>query len=94
MEEKSGNAKDGDSEFKKVECPVCDESHDLDNCSMFKDQTLEEKSKTLYKKMLCYGCYSPVSQDHNAKTRKQRRMCKISKHSHPTGLHGYLLKKK
>ena len=83
-EEKGGDAKDGDSEFKKVQYPVCDENHDLDNCSLFKDQTLEERSKVLGKKKLCYGCYSQVSQEHNAKTRKQRMICK---QSYPTGLH-------
>ena len=50
MEEKCGDAKDGDSEFKKIQCPVCDESHDLDNCNMFKDQTLEKRNKILWKK--------------------------------------------
>ena len=43
---------------------------------------------------MCYGCYSPVSQDHNAKTCKQRRTCKICQQSQPTGLHGHLTKKK
>ena len=94
MEEKCGDAKDGDGEFKKGQCPVCDENHDLGNCSMFKDQTLEERSKMLRKKKLCYGYYSPVSQDHNAKTGKQRITCMICKQSHPTGLHVYLPKKK
>ena len=61
VEEKCGDAKDGDSEFKKVQCSVCDESHDLDNCNMFKNQTLKERSKILWKKKLCYGCYSPLS---------------------------------
>ena len=32
-------------------CPVCEGRHDLDNL------TLEERSKTLRKKKLCYGCY-------------------------------------
>ena len=94
VEEKGGDAKDGDSEFKKVQCPVCDESHDLDKCRMFKDQILDERSKILWKKKLCYGSYSPVSQGHNEKSYKQRRTCKICKQSHPTGLHGYLPKKK
>ena len=38
VEEKGRDAKVGDGEFKKVQCSVCDESGDLDNCSMFKDQ--------------------------------------------------------
>ena len=94
VEKKRGDAKDGDRELKKVQCPVCDESQDRNDCSMFKDQTLEERSKILWKKKLCYGCYSPLSQDHNAKTCKQRRICKVCTQSHPTGLHGYLPKKK
>ena len=93
-EKEKDDAKDGGSEFKKVQCPVCDENHVLDNCSMFKDQTLEERSKTIWKKKLWYGYYSPVSQDPNAKTCKQRRTCMICKQSHPLGLHGYLPKKK
>ena len=50
VEEKRGDVKYGDREFKKVQCPVCDESHDLDNCSMIKDELLEERSKILWKK--------------------------------------------
>ena len=61
VEKKCGDAKDGESEFKKVQYPVCDESHDLDNCSMFKNQTLKERNKILWKKKLRYGCYSPLS---------------------------------
>ena len=94
MKEKCGNAKDGNSEFKKVQCPVCDESHDLDNCCMLKDQTLDERSKILWKKKLSYGSYSTVSQDYNAQTCKQRITCKICKLSHPMGLRGYLPEKK
>ena len=45
VEEKSDNAKDSGSEFKKVQCSFCGESRDLDNCSMVKDQILEERSK-------------------------------------------------
>ena len=94
LEEKCADAKDGASEFKKLQRPICDESHDLDNCSMFNDQTPEERSKIVWKKILCYGYYSPVIQDHNAKSCKQRRTCMICKQSHPTDLHGYLPKKK
>ena len=93
VEEIGGDAKVGDGEFKKVQCSVCDESRDLDNCSMFKDQK-RKGSKILWKKKLCYVCYSPVSQDHNAKTCKQRRTWMICKQSDPTGFHGYLPKKK
>ena len=61
-------------------------------CSRIKH--LRRETKFYGRKKLCYGCYSLVSQDHNAKTCKQRRTYKICKQSHPTGLHGYLPNKK
>ena len=73
MEEKGDDAKDDDNKFKKVQCRVCNKIHDLYNCSLFKDQTLEERSKILWKKKLCYGCYLPISQDHNTKTCKEHK---------------------
>ena len=47
VEEKRGDVKYADRKFKKVQCPVCDESHDLDNCNMIKDGLLEERKKIL-----------------------------------------------
>ena len=66
----------------------------LDNCSMLKDQKREEKRNILWTKKLWNGCYLPVSQEHNAKTPKERKACMICKHSHPTVLHRYLPKKR
>ena len=76
------------------ECPVCEGRHDLDNCRKFNDLTLEERSKILRKKKLCYGCYSPITSEHNAKSCKKRRKCQVCNLDHPTGLHGYIHKKK
>ena len=36
-------------------CPLCNEKHDIEDCVFFLQQTLEEQSKLLYKKKLCYG---------------------------------------
>ena len=76
--------------IKEMKCPVCEEKHDLDNCKQFSSMSVDERSKMLRKKRLCYGCYLPVSAEHTAKTCKKRRVCKICAMKHPTGLHGYV----
>ena len=75
---------------KKIKCPVCEEKHDLDNCKQFNNMSVDERSKILRGKRLCYGCYLPVSAEHTAKTCKKRRVCKICAMKHPTRLHGYV----
>ena len=54
----------------KKECQICGDGHDADDCSIFNGQTVEERSKTLARKKLCYGCYTPITADHNARTCK------------------------
>ena len=40
----------GDSEKKvKAKCPVFDDHHDIEECQVFFSQTMEDRSKTLYK---------------------------------------------
>ena len=56
--------------------------------------TVDDRSKFLGKMRLCYGCYKPITMSHNAKTCTQRKKCEICKGNHPTGLHGFRLKKK
>jgi len=80
--------------YQERECPVCGQHHDLDDCATFMDQSVEDRSKLLGKKRLCYGCYLPISMNHNARTCKNRKICKICKSKHPTGLHGFTPKKK
>ena len=46
------------------------------------------------KTKLCYSCYSPISSEHNGKSCKKRRKCQVCNLDHPTGLHGYIHKKK
>ena len=60
----------------------------MDNCTVFNKQTVEERSRTLAKKKLCYGFYMPITADHNTRTCSNRRVCKICKQKHPTGLYG------
>ena len=75
-------------------CQLCQKSHDLDDCSDYKKNSVEERSKFLFQKKLCYGCYTPISPEHNARICKQRRVCDICREKHPTGLHGYKASKK
>ena len=73
----------------KKKCVMCDACNDLDDCSVFMSQTVEDRSKVLFKNKLCYSCYRCLSKDHSARNCKQRRSCKVRKEKHPTGLHGF-----
>ena len=75
-------------------CPNCDIKHDLDDCKIYLSYSVEDRSKFLGRKRLCYGCYKPVSHNHSAKSCTQRRKCKKCEGNHPTGLHGFKFRKK
>ena len=70
-------------------CPSCQRDHDLDKCKDFMKISVEDRSKFFAKNKLCYGCYTPISSDQNARSCKQRRVCTICKEKYPRGLHGY-----
>ena len=63
-----------------------------DNSS--KCKTVEERSKFLSKQKLCYGYYEVISPKHTARNCPRRRNCKIYLTKHPTGLHGYRIRRK
>ena len=94
-ENKPDKNKKQDDTSDNSKCPACNTNnqHDLDDCKTFMSLSIEERSKFLYKNKLCYGCYKMISKQHNGKSCKQRRTCKICKGNHPTGLHGYKPKK-
>ena len=54
---------------------------------------MEDRSKTLYKKKLCYGCLGNISKEHNTKSCANRRMCKVCSGCHPTVLNGLKIQK-
>ena len=72
----------------------CGGKHDMDNCTIFNKQTVEQRSKTLARKKLCYGCYMPITADDNARTYSNGRMCKICNQKQLTGLHEYAQKRR
>ena len=84
---------EGSGKRDKANCPVCDDHHDIEQCQVFLSQTMEDRSKTLYKKKLCYGCLGNISKEHNAKSCANRRICKVCSGRHPTVLHGLKIQK-
>ena len=74
-------------------CSVCLEKHDIEDCKYYLKQTLQERSKLIFKKKLCYGCIQEIKKNHNAKNCSKRRFCKVCSGKHPTILHGYVRKK-
>ena len=70
-----------------VKCSLCEGNHDLDDCNSFLQFDLQERGKWLFHNKLCYGCLSAISVNHNAKNRKE---CKVCKERYATSLHGYL----
>ena len=87
-------ARDETEYTRQSNCHICSGKHDMDNCNIFNKQTVEKRSRTLAKKMLCYRCYMPINADHNARTCINRRICKMCNQKHPTGLHGYVPKRR
>ena len=90
------NKKDvgGSSEANNSKCKICNGQYDLDECKTFNDMTVEERSKLLSKQRLCYGCYDVISPKHTARNCQRRRNYKICLVKHPTGLHGYKIRRK
>ena len=90
----SNPAKEETEYTKQSNCHICGGTHNMGNCTIFNKQTVEERSRTLVKKKLYYGCYMPIIVDHNARTCSNRRTCKPCNQNHATGLHGYAPKRR
>ena len=58
-------------------CPLWNENHDAEGWVFFLQKTLEKRSKLLYKRKLCYGCFEEVTKEHNPKSCANRRICKV-----------------
>ena len=39
---------------------LLNENHDIEDCTYYLQQTMEERSKFLFKNKLCYGCLKTV----------------------------------
>ena len=71
-------------------CIACNEDHLLDSVKIFMEKTLKERTKLLANKKQCYD--QSMTSTHNAKTCKQRLLCRICQEYHPTEMHGYVKK--
>ena len=89
IKETSGNENKG-----TAKCPICEDQHDIEECTTILAQAAEDRSKTIYNKRLCYGCLEEISKEHNAKSCSNRRQCKVCNGRHPTILNGTKIKKK
>ena len=84
------------SELKSsLKCQFCDGNHDLDDCQFYSELSVEDRSSFLKKNKFCYGCYREITSTHTARTWNNRRVCKVCPQGkHPSGLHGYKMKRK
>ena len=86
--ETSGNEKRETSK-----CPICEGQHDIEECTTILEKPVEDRSKTIYKKRLCYGYLQGISKEHNAKSCPNRKQYKVCNGQHPAILHGVKIEK-
>ena len=77
-----------------LKCHFCDGNHDLDDCQFYIELSVEDRSSFLKKNKLCYGCYREITSTHTARTCNNKRVWKVCHRKHPSGLHGYKMKRK
>ena len=80
----SNSAKPVKTLFTSIQCQLCNNQHDIEECPLFKDQDIKEKISLIMRARLCFGCYN---KGHCVSDCNSKRICKNCKKSHPTGLH-------
>ena len=50
-----------------VPCVVCAKIYDLEQCKAYLTKSVDERSKYLSNKKLCYGCLKPISKTHTVR---------------------------
>ena len=63
----------GNENRETSKCAICEGQHDIGECTTILEQADEDRSKTIYKKSLCYDCLEGISKEHNAKSCSNRR---------------------
>ena len=71
---------------------MCNENHDIEDCTYYLQKTMKERSKFLFKDKLCYGYLKTVTKEHSAKTCSSKISCKVCNEKHMTTIQGYLRK--
>ena len=59
--------------------------NDLDICKQFNNVVIEERNKILQKKKLYFACFSPITEDYNAKNLQNQKKL-VSRNNHPLGM--------
>ena len=72
-----------------LRCQWCEAPHNLDKCERYLQLSIDDRRKWLYNKRLCFGCYGPSSETHQARSCPKKRKCDTCTADHSTGLHGY-----
>jgi len=67
----------------KVNCHICEENHNIQNCEKFKNMSHSEKSESIKRAGLCFNCFRA---NHNVSACKANN-CKKCDRRHHTMLH-------
>ena len=63
---------------KTQSCAVCEKDHhDIEDCLTFLAQSVQDRSKIIFKKKLCFTSLAGISKDHKDKKCSNRRSCKM-----------------
>ncbi|XP_041472654.1 uncharacterized protein LOC121421920 [Lytechinus variegatus] len=68
-------------------CPYCQDNHLIEECSKFKNITLEERRTFFFEKKLCFGC--GLHSNHRSKQCKARRSCTVCEGRHLSCFHSW-----
>ncbi|XP_041458034.1 uncharacterized protein LOC121410188 [Lytechinus variegatus] len=68
-------------------CPYCQDNHLIEECSKFKNITLEERRAFFFEKKLCFGC--GLHSNHRSKQCKARRSCTVCEGRHLSCFHSW-----
>ena len=85
-ENRGSTKKEQDKSKINTACPLCSESHDLDECSSFKSKSLKERKDFVRMNNLCFACFVP---NHKSVNCRRRKTCEVCSRRHPTTLHEY-----
>ena len=78
----------GNKNKETLKCPICEGQHGIEVRTTILEQAVEDRSKIIHKKRLCYGCLGGISKEHNAKSCSDRKQCKVCHDQQPTILLG------
>ena len=56
-------------------CPMCQKVNDLDSRYSHTELEVGDRKRFLVKQKLCFGCYKPISKDHNGRNCMRIRIC-------------------